>query len=275
MYDDWGKLVSIDTADAETSTAYREIAEANPLRYRGYYYDNETGYYYLQSRYYDPSICRFINADVYCDTGTSTYNSYNMFAYCENNPVNCLDYTGEKLIIRKDANKFFKEIKKITFDTLSMNKSGNISIKTRAKRPKKIYGTDLLRTIIESDYTVNIYTTSKGSYYSPANKNAFHPQKKNKYIWGKGSGGNIYIDSKQAKKKDPLFIIIAHELGHSYRGILGVLLPTNLWSKTYRCYLEEVFNVGLINPRAQQYYQTTAKENNIRSENGIPRRNSY
>lgn len=98
-----------------------------------------------------------------------------------------------------------------------MNKSGNISIKTRVKRPKKIYGTDLLRTIIDSGYTVNIYTTSKGSYYSPANRNAFHPQKKNKYIWGKGSGGNIYIDSKQAKKKDPLFIIIAHELGHSYR----------------------------------------------------------
>ncbi len=264
-YDAWGKVIESDS----------DIADINPIRYRGYYYDSETGYYYLQSRYYDPEICRFINADVYCDTGTSTYNSYNMFAYCENNPVNCLDYTGEKLIIRKDANKFFKEIKKITSDTLSMNKSGNISIKTRVKRPKKIYGTDLLRTIIDSGYTVNIYTTSKGSYYSPANRNAFHPQKKNKYIWGKGSGGNIYINSKQAKKKDPLFIIIAHELGHSYRGILGVLLPTNLWSKTYRCYLEEVFNVGLINPRAQQYYQTTAKENNIRSENGIPRRNSY
>ena len=40
------------------------LGEANPLRYRGYYYDNETGYYYLQSRYYDPSICRFINADL-------------------------------------------------------------------------------------------------------------------------------------------------------------------------------------------------------------------
>ncbi len=192
LYDDWGKLVSIDTADAEGSTAYREIAEANPLRYRGYYYDNETGYYYLQSRYYDPEICRFINADVYCDTGTSTYNSYNMFAYCENNPVNCLDYTGEKLIIRKDANKFFKEIKKITSDTLSMNKSGNISIKTRVKRPKKIYGTDLLRTIIDSGYTVNIYTTSKGSYYSPANRNAFHPQKKIS-IFGEKAVVVIYI----------------------------------------------------------------------------------
>ena len=115
-----------------------------------------------------------------------------MFAYCENNPVNCLDYTGEKLIIRKDANKFFKEIKKITSDTLSMNKSGNISIKTRVKRPKKIYGTDLLRTIIDSGYTVNIYTTSKGSYYSPANRNAFHPQKKIS-IFGEKAVVVIYI----------------------------------------------------------------------------------
>lgn len=42
----------------------RELANANPLRYRGYYLDSETGYYYLQSRYYDPSICRFINAGI-------------------------------------------------------------------------------------------------------------------------------------------------------------------------------------------------------------------
>ena len=74
---------------------------------------------------------------------------------------------------------------------------------------------------------------------------------------------------------NPLYIIIAHELGHSYRGIYGVLLPTKLWSNTYRCYLEEVFNVGLLNPRAHQYYQTIVKENNIRSENGLARRNYY
>ncbi|MDE5671630.1 MAG: hypothetical protein K2I14_09270, partial [Eubacterium sp.] len=57
FYDAWGRITAIDTADEEASTAYLELAEANPLRYRGYYYDNETGYYYLQSRYYDPEIC--------------------------------------------------------------------------------------------------------------------------------------------------------------------------------------------------------------------------
>ncbi len=95
-YDDWGKLVSIDTADEEASTAYREIAEANPLRYRGYYYDNETGYYYLQSRYYDPTICRFINADTYEYIDNKEQFGYNLFAYCGNNPINFSDPTGHK-----------------------------------------------------------------------------------------------------------------------------------------------------------------------------------
>ncbi len=53
-YDAWGKVLAADT----------DIAKQNPLRYRGYYYDSETGYYYLQSRYYDSNICRFINADI-------------------------------------------------------------------------------------------------------------------------------------------------------------------------------------------------------------------
>ena len=65
----------------------------NPLRYRGYVYDQETGLYYLQSRYYNPEICRFINADVYVSTGQDILG-YNMFAYCNNNPVLHSDPTG-------------------------------------------------------------------------------------------------------------------------------------------------------------------------------------
>ena len=67
-YDAWGKLIGI-TNSAGTSiinkqTTSTSLANLNPLRYRGYYYDNETGFYYLQSRYYDPAVRRFINADV-------------------------------------------------------------------------------------------------------------------------------------------------------------------------------------------------------------------
>ena len=83
-YDAWGNLLS-----ATGSMAY-----TNPLRYRGYYYDAETRFYYLQSRYYDPVYHRFINADVYSSTDTSDAVSCNMYAYCSNNPANMYDSMG-------------------------------------------------------------------------------------------------------------------------------------------------------------------------------------
>ena len=83
-YDAWGNLLS----------ASGSMADANPLRYRGYYYDSETGFYYLQSRYYDPATRRFINADVYSSTDTSDAVSCNMYAYCSNNPANMYDSMG-------------------------------------------------------------------------------------------------------------------------------------------------------------------------------------
>ena len=75
-YDPYGKVMSARGAMAET----------NPLRYRGYYYDADTELYYLQSRYYDANVCRFINADSYSSTGTGLIG-YNMFSYCNNDPV--------------------------------------------------------------------------------------------------------------------------------------------------------------------------------------------
>ena len=71
------------------------IGNVNPLRYREYYYDTETGFYYLQSRYYDPAIGRFISADSFATTDCNGFLSANMFAYCENNPVIGVDYNGE------------------------------------------------------------------------------------------------------------------------------------------------------------------------------------
>lgn len=78
-------------------TSPTHIGVLNPIRYRGHYYDTETGYYYLQSRYYDPEIGRFINADVLTDTEQGLF-SHNMYAYCENNPINSADPSGEILI---------------------------------------------------------------------------------------------------------------------------------------------------------------------------------
>ena len=69
------------------------MADKNPLRYRGYYYDTETGFYYLRSRYYDPTMRRFLNADSFASTGQG-FTGTNMFAYCNNNPVRYLDSSG-------------------------------------------------------------------------------------------------------------------------------------------------------------------------------------
>ena len=84
-YDAWGNVSSSG-----------RLAEINPLRYRGYYYDNETGFYYLQSRYYDPANRRFMNADIYVSTGSSDAVSCNMFAYC-NSPITAIDESGKSV----------------------------------------------------------------------------------------------------------------------------------------------------------------------------------
>ena len=82
-YDAWGNVSSSG-----------RLAEINPLRYRGYYYDSETGFYYLQSRYYDPANRRFINADSYQSTGQGFIGT-NMFAYCNNSPILFVDHDGD------------------------------------------------------------------------------------------------------------------------------------------------------------------------------------
>lgn len=93
-YDVWGKILSITDANGnDVSANASHIANINPLRYRGYYYDSETGLYYLLSRYYDPETCRFVNADGLIDQSSAL--GYNLFAYCHNNPVNKSDTSGD------------------------------------------------------------------------------------------------------------------------------------------------------------------------------------
>ncbi len=97
-YDAWGNVVS------ESSNVYvvngidigSVLKSVNPLRYRGYYYDSESGFYYLQSRYYDAGTGRFINGDVAEILGVSGNNilGANLFVYCNNNPVNYSDPNG-------------------------------------------------------------------------------------------------------------------------------------------------------------------------------------
>jgi len=86
-YDAWGRQLSM------TGTMKWTLGMQNPLRYRGYVYDSETSLYYLQSRYYNPEMGRFLNADAFVATGQGELGN-NMFAYCGNNPVLYKDPSG-------------------------------------------------------------------------------------------------------------------------------------------------------------------------------------
>ena len=94
-YDAWGQILVVKNGSGATISGSDDPAMVNPFRYRGYYYDSETGLYYLNSRYYDPAVKRFINAD---DTGVVTvtaaiYNK-NLYTYCNNNTVIAKDTEG-------------------------------------------------------------------------------------------------------------------------------------------------------------------------------------
>ena len=106
-YDPYGKV----------DTATGSMAAINPLRYRGYYYDTETGFYYVSSRYYDPEIARWINADSVLAGAAIFLQGYNMFAYCFNNPVNMVDSTGNwPILIKLDPNDiedFFETVQEL------------------------------------------------------------------------------------------------------------------------------------------------------------------
>ena len=85
-YDAWGNCTIV--------TDKSGIATLNPFRYRGYYYDEETGLYYLQTRYYDPEVGRFISRDSIEYADPETICGFNLYAYCGNNPVMNVDPTG-------------------------------------------------------------------------------------------------------------------------------------------------------------------------------------
>lgn len=92
-YDEWGKLLALTPAE-DGNEEQIAVATKNPLRYRGYYYDNETGLYYLQSRYYSPDLCRFISPDDFEYINNSSVLYLNAYAYCYNNAVSLSDAEG-------------------------------------------------------------------------------------------------------------------------------------------------------------------------------------
>lgn len=123
-YDAWGNITSIKNASGNEITNPASMAFRNSVRYRGYVYDSETGLYYLQSRYYDPETGRFISSDQPEYIGANDdVLGWNSFSYCENEPVDYVDYYGYE---KNNINVFSSELALI-FTTYSIrrNRSGN------------------------------------------------------------------------------------------------------------------------------------------------------
>ena len=92
-YDAWGKVTSV------TNNTLLDIGNLNPFRYRSYYYDTETSLYYLETRYYDPDVGRFISPDSIEYLDPTSINGLNLYAYCGNNPVMYSDPSGNSATV--------------------------------------------------------------------------------------------------------------------------------------------------------------------------------
>ena len=121
-------------ANGNDLTDASHIGNRNPFRYRGYYYDAETGLYYLQTRYYDPETGRFLNMDDLSYADPQTIHGLNLYAYCANDPVNFVDpygtdwnnfWTGVGVALKKAVN----EIKNFFVNTFGVTVSVSNSYK--------------------------------------------------------------------------------------------------------------------------------------------------
>ena len=98
VYDAWGNG-KVCNASGTENTSSSFIGNINPFRYRGYYYDVETGLYYLQTRYYEPRAGRFLNADSVDFIAPDLIGGLNLYAYCNNNPVMYSDPEGTFVLV--------------------------------------------------------------------------------------------------------------------------------------------------------------------------------
>ena len=116
-YDSWGKVLSIKDNQGNEITDTTNIGIINPFRYREYYYDTETSLYYLNSRYYNPTWGRFLNADSIIGANQDILG-YNLYAYVSNNPINNSDTSGRFFKkawnwVKKTAKKVYNEVAKV------------------------------------------------------------------------------------------------------------------------------------------------------------------
>ncbi len=186
-YGAWGDVLSVTGTLADT------IGQKNPLRYRGYYYDAETGFYYVSSCYYDPEIGRFISADnVVAGVGQSV-QGYNLFAYCFNNPVNMDDQSGNW---PKWVQKIGNTIKSTVSNVINKVKSVVSKVK------EDVENFDIKNTSEKKVLDSNYVSAYKGKLTIRTNGNR------------SGSYGALFITKETNNRANPEDIV-RHEYGHT------------------------------------------------------------
>lgn len=235
-YDPFGNIIS----------ATGPMAEANPLRYRGYYYDRETGFYYLNSRYYDPKTGRFINADSYVSTGQGIVG-YNMFAYCGNNPVNMSDPMG-----------YFASgiITSLLYKVIVMS-WGEVS---KEKLMADIENFDINNSDISKVFEASYFSAYNGVPVIRHSIEGLNPFAINGMI----VLNNEYDDAEEIKKEN----ILKHEYGH-------ILQERELGKRKY---IEDIFlpsvttlMLSRINPKLQLHYYDMPWEYDADIRGGVTR----
>ena len=144
------------------------IANINPFRYRSYYYDNETGLYYLNKRYYNPELERFVSPDVVLGSNKDVL-SYNLYLYVSNNPVSNYDKTGNSKLLNKIiatvVNLLFKPKKSNTKTSKKTAKKKSVAGLCTETKPSGIVSiTTGTSTNIQRSTTKNIISTTTISY---------------------------------------------------------------------------------------------------------------
>lgn len=185
VYNAWGEILEVK------GTA--SIGSVNPLRYRGYYYDTESGFYYVSNRYYDAVVSRFLNADAGIAGVGGELLGCNMFAYSFNNPVNMDDQDGnwpkwvQKLgnAVKKSASKVAKKVKSVVKKIKQDVKNFNIKNKSEKK-------------VLKSNY----FSAYKGKVVVRTNLNR------------SGSYGALFITRETNQRKNPEDVV-RHEYGHT------------------------------------------------------------
>ena len=155
-YDAWGACIS--------ATGESEITSINPFRYRGYYCDIETGYYYLQTRYYDPATGRFLNSDDIKYLGTTDCPvGFNLFSYCDNNPINRSDVNGHSWISDRfnDVKNAAKKIAKAVSNTAQKVASTVKTVTTTVKNA--VVNTAKKAAATVTNATKSLVTTVSGT----------------------------------------------------------------------------------------------------------------